>query len=65
MIKQGDYFLLPYKGTRRDRLVYVDTQYNETQWYCHNLKRQRSLVELTSCTRISPAYAARIKMTHL
>jgi hypothetical protein len=58
-IQAGDFFLLPFTGTRRSRLVKAVQPHpvGGGQWYASNEAGHTSVTLLTSCQRCSPSLA--------
>ena len=61
-IQHGDFFLLPFAGSRRSRLVKAVQPHSVGggQWYASDEAGHTSVVLLTSCTRCPPSVVARI-----
>jgi hypothetical protein len=61
-IQAGDYFLLPYAGPRRKRIVKAIQPHpvGAGQWYVADEAGHTSTVLLTSCSRVSPSEVERI-----
>lgn len=61
-IQHGDFFLLPYSGPRRKRLVKAVEPHpvGGGQWFASNEAGNTSVVLLTSCARCSPSTVDRI-----
>ncbi len=64
-IEHGDFFLLPFKGRRRDLLVKAiqPSACGGGRWHVSNEAGFTSTVLLTSCRRVSPSVVARILKT--
>lgn len=64
-IQAGDYFLLPYAGPRRNRIVKAIQPHpvGGGQWYASNERGHTTTVLLSGCQRISPSLVARICKT--
>jgi hypothetical protein len=63
-IQPGDFFLLPFKGTRRNLLVKAVRQVpGYQQWYVSNERGHETSVLLSSCRRCPPSVAQRILKT--
>lgn len=61
-IQAGDYFLLPYAGKRRERIVKAIQPHpvGGDQWIVSNERGMSSTVLLSSCKRIAPSVVQRI-----
>lgn len=60
-IKQGDYFLLPFAGSRRSRLVKAIEEHKcSGHWYVEHTGGHKNMVLLSSCKRCPPSLARRI-----
>lgn len=65
-IQGGDFFLLPYTGTRRERLIKAvqplqgHGSKDGGQWYCSNEGGHTDIKLLDGCKRVSPSLARRI-----
>jgi hypothetical protein len=64
-IEHGDFFLLPFKGRRRDLLVKAiqPSACGGGRWHVSNEAGFTSTVLLTVCRRVSPSVVARILKT--
>ncbi len=64
-IEHGDFFLLPFKGRRRDLLIKAiqPSACGGGRWHVSNEAGFTSTVLLTSCRRVSPSVVARILKT--
>lgn len=62
MIREGDYFLLPFKGRRIDLLVQATTEWKWGHWHVRrfNGRKDAGIYTLSSCKRIGPALALKI-----
>lgn len=62
-IQAGDYFLMPFKGKRRDLLVKAVQPHSALgsgQWQACDVSGKTHSLLLTSCRRCSPSLARRI-----
>ncbi|GIK74518.1 MAG: hypothetical protein BroJett021_35060 [Chloroflexota bacterium] len=60
-IKQGDYFLLPFAGSRKSRLVKAIEEHKHSgHWHVEDAYGRKTFVLLSSCKRCSPSGAMKI-----